>query len=144
MQVRVTNVTDGPNKKPREVRMNTKRLRPGAWMDVPIQFIDDKARKLEQSGDIIIGKLPAWYADYEARRKVRNLTNEEVDANAELKAAHQKSVAHRKHLKEEAQKALDVVADVVAVDSTPAVTPTTEPPSEGEETTKIGRSSPKK
>ena len=85
MQVRITNVTDGPGQKPVEVRIYNKRLRPGAHMDVPIQFIDDKTRRLEEAGAIIIGKLPPWYADYEAKRKVRNLTPEEVARNVKIK-----------------------------------------------------------
>jgi len=96
MQVRITNVTDGPGKKPVEARVYNKRLRPGSWMDVPVQFVDEKVRKLEQSGVIVIGKLPPWYSDYESRRKVRNLTAEEVTANVELKTNHQKMVAARR------------------------------------------------
>jgi hypothetical protein len=93
MQVRITNVTDGPGKKPAEVRVYNKRLRPGAWMDVPVQFVDEKVRKLETAGVIIIGKLPPWYADYEAKRKVRNLTADEVAANVEAKKAKAKKDA---------------------------------------------------
>lgn len=96
MQVRITNVTDGPGKKPVEARIYKKRLRPGAWMDVPVQFVDEKVRKLEQAGVIVIGKLPPWYSDYESRRKVRNLTPDEVAENVELKTKHQKMVADRK------------------------------------------------
>lgn len=99
MQVRITNVTDGPGKKPAEVRVYNKRLRPGSWMDVPVQFVDEKVRKLEQSGVIVIGKLPPWYSDYESRRKVRNLTADEVTANVELKTNHQKMVAAREAAK---------------------------------------------
>lgn len=93
MQVRITNVTDGIGKKPVEVRVYSKRLRPGAWMDVPIQFVDEKVRKLEQSGAIVIGKLPPWYSDHEARRKVRNLTADEVTVNVKAKLAFQKKKA---------------------------------------------------
>ncbi len=114
MQVRITNVTDGVGKKPVEVRIYSKRLRPGAWMDVPVQFVDEKVRKLEHTGAIVIGKLPPWYSDYEARRKVRNLTGAEVTANVELKTSHNKKVAARK-----AAKAVPVVASV----PTPAPAP---------------------
>lgn len=96
MQVRITNVTDGPGKKPVEVRVYNKRLPPGAWMDVPIQFVDDKVRKLEQSGFIVIGKLPPWYSDYEARRKVHNLTPEEVAANLAARTKFQEEKAAKK------------------------------------------------
>lgn len=99
MQVRITNVTDGPGKKPAEVRVYNKRLRPGSWMDVPVQFVDEKVRKLETAGVIVIGKLPPWYSDYESRRKVRNLTADEVTANVELKTNHQKMVAAREAAK---------------------------------------------
>lgn len=95
MQVRITNVTDGVGRKPVEVRIYTKRLRPGAFMDVPIQFIDEKVRKLEQVGAIVIGKLPPWYLDYENRRKVRNLTAEEVIANVEHKKHRQRALQAR-------------------------------------------------
>lgn len=93
MQVRITNVTDGPGQKAVEVRVYNKRLRPGAHMDVPIQFVDDKVRRLEQTGAIIIGKLPPWYSDFEAKRKVRNLTAEEVTKNVELKKDIQRKEA---------------------------------------------------
>lgn len=93
MQVRITNITDGVGKRPKEVRIYNKRLRPGAWMDVPIQFVDDKVRRVEQSGDIIIGKLPPWYADFESKRKVRNLTTDEITKNVEHKKALQKKEA---------------------------------------------------
>jgi len=85
MQVRITNVTDGPGQKPMEVRVYNKRLRPGAHMDVPIQFVDDKVRRLEQTGAIVIGKLPPWYSNFEAKRKVRNLTADEVTDNVKMK-----------------------------------------------------------
>ncbi len=104
MQVRITNVTDGPGKKPKEVRVHTNRLRPGQFMDVPVQFVDDKVRKLEQSGAIVIGKLPPWYSDTESRRKVRNLTLEEVTANVEVKKDHQRLLAARKADKEASAK----------------------------------------
>lgn len=85
MQVRITNITDGPGQKPVEVRVYNKRLRPGAFMDVPVQFIDDKVRRLEQTRTIIIGKLPPWYSDFEAKRKVRNLTADEITENVKHK-----------------------------------------------------------
>lgn len=111
MQVRITNVTDGPGKKPREVRVYSKRLRPGAYMDVPIQFVDDKVRSLEQTGDIVIGKLPPWYSDYEAKRKVRNLTPEEVTINVQQKKDMQK------------KEALDVLKSEIALDEVLEVKP---------------------
>ncbi len=110
MQVRITNVTDGPGKKPVEVRVYTKRLRPGAFMDVPVQFVDDKVRKLEQAGVIVIGQLPPWYADYSARRKVRNLTHDEVVANVQAKKEH----ASRKKAAEAevpAEETLPIISD---------------------------------
>ncbi len=96
MKVRVTNITDGPGKKPREVRVHTKQLSPGSWMDVPIQFVDDKVRKLEASGFIAIGELPPWYSNYEAQRKVHNLTPEEVEANIAARAKFQADKAAKK------------------------------------------------
>lgn len=111
MQVRITNVTDGPGQKPVEVRVYNKRLRPGAYMDVPIQFVDDKVRRLEQTGAIVIGKLPAWYSNYEAKRKVRNLTAEEITEN----------VKHKKAMKDpEMKKVLqDEIAKEVVLEVTP-------------------------
>jgi hypothetical protein len=108
MQVRITNVTDGPGKKPVEVRVYTKRLRPGSFMDVPVQFVDDKVRKLEQAGVIVIGPLPPWYSDYSARRKVKNLTASEVAANVQLK----KDAASRKAAAQEAKEGSPAPSEV--------------------------------
>lgn len=113
MQVRITNVTDGPGKKPVEVRIYNKRLRPGARMDVPVQFVDDKTRKLEEAGFIIIGKLPPWYADYEARRKVRNLTVDEVTENVQLKKAQNTKETMEVLKKELEREELPLVTPVV-------------------------------
>lgn len=114
MQVRITNVTDGPGKKPVEVRVYNKRLRPGAFMDVPVQFIDDKVRRLEQTGTIIIGKLPPWYSDFEAKRKVRNLTADEITENVKHKKAMRDS-----EMKEvlQAEISQEVVLEVSALPS---------------------------
>ncbi len=67
-------------------------------MDVPVQFVDEKVRKLETAGVIIIGELPPWYGDSRAKRKVRNLTNEEVTANVQAKKQHLKKVEENKKL----------------------------------------------
>lgn len=115
MQVRITNVTDGPGKKPVEVRVYNKRLRPGAFMDVPIQFVDDKVRRLEQTGFIVIGKLPPWYSNFEAKRKVRNLTADEITEN----------VKHKKPIKDGEVKE-EPTADIVM----PTETIPEPPPSE--------------
>lgn len=88
MVVRITNLTDGPGKRPLEVRVYNKRLRPGSHIDVPAQYIDDKMRRLERAGHISLGQVPPWYADYRAKRKVRNLTAEEIQANIEASKAY--------------------------------------------------------
>ena len=117
MQVRITNVTDGPGQKPVEVRVYNKRLRPGAYMDVPIQFVDDKVRRLEQTGAIVIGKLPPWYSNFEAKRKVRGLTDEEVAENVRLKKGMQDKEAEAVLNKELAR---NEALEVTPVDTSPA------------------------
>lgn len=78
MVVLITNVTDGPGKKPREVRVYNKRLRPGQQLRVDAKYVDAKVRKLEDAGYIVLGAIPAWYADYSAKRQTRNLSSEQV------------------------------------------------------------------
>lgn len=94
MVVLITNLTDGPGTKPREVRVYNKRLRPGADIRVDAKFVDAKVRKLEDAGFISIGPVPAWYADYAAKRQTKNLSSEQVreklvaqQARAKKKAA---------------------------------------------------------
>lgn len=78
MVVLITNITDGPGKKPVEVRVYNKKLAPGVAMRVDAKFVDEKVRKLEDAGYIALGPVPVWYADYSAKRQVRNLSAEQV------------------------------------------------------------------
>jgi len=85
MVVLITNVTDGPGKKPREVRVYNKRIAPGTQMRVDARYVDEKVRKLEEAGFIVIGQVPAWYADYSDRRQKRNLSSEQVKEKLKAK-----------------------------------------------------------
>jgi len=89
MVVLITNVTDGPGKKPKEVRVYNKRLRPGASIRVDAKYVDAKVRKLEDAGFIVIGPVPAWYADYAAKRQTKNLSSEQVKKKLEEQRARE-------------------------------------------------------
>lgn len=93
MVVLITNVTDGPGKKPREVRVYNKRLRPGASIRVDAKFVDAKVRKLEDAGYIVLGAVPAWYTDYAAKRQTKNLSSEQVREKLEAQQARAKKKA---------------------------------------------------
>lgn len=91
MVVLITNVTDGPGKKPKDVRVYNKRLRPGAKLRVDAKYVDEKVRKLEDAGYIAIGAVPAWYADYAAKRQTKNLSSEQVREKLEAQQARAKA-----------------------------------------------------
>lgn len=88
MVVLITNVTDGPGKKPKEVRVYNKRLRPGTDIRVDAKYVDAKVRKLEDAGFIVIGPVPAWYADYAAKRQTKNLSSGQVAEKLKAEKAH--------------------------------------------------------
>lgn len=96
MVVLITNVTDGPGKKPKDVRVYNKKIRPGAELRVNAKYVDDKVRKLEDAGYIAIGPVPTWYADYAAKRHTKNLSSEQVREKLE---AQQARAAKKKALK---------------------------------------------
>jgi hypothetical protein len=85
MIVLITNVTDGPKQKPREVRVYNKRLSPGAQIRVDARFVDAKVRSLAEAGFVVIGPVPPWYADYAAQRQKRNLSAEQVKQKLQAK-----------------------------------------------------------
>lgn len=68
MVVVITNLTDGPGKRPREVRIFNTRLMPGKSMRIQAQFVDSKMRAIEEAGHISIGAVPAWYTDHKSKR----------------------------------------------------------------------------
>lgn len=97
MVVLITNLTDGPGKRPRELRIFNTRLMPGKSMRIQAQFVDGKMRSLEEAGHISIGAVPAWYADHKSKR---TLSADEVVAarrRAEF-VAKQKADAKKKFL----------------------------------------------
>jgi len=93
MVVLITNVTDGPERKPKEVRVYNKRLRPGASIRVDAKYVDATVRKLEDAGYIVIGPVPAWYANYAAKRQTKNLSSEQVREKLEAQQARAKKKA---------------------------------------------------
>ncbi len=96
MVVLITNVTDGPDMKPREVRVYNQVLLPGQQIRVDPRYVDKKVRKLEIGKFIAIGKVPPWYADYTAKRKKRNLTAAQVTAAAQASKDYHETRAARK------------------------------------------------
>lgn len=93
MVVLITNLTDGPDKRPREVRIFNTRLLPGNSMRIQAQYVDSKMRALEEAGHISIGAVPAWYADHKSRR---TLSADEVVASRQRAKKHAKAKADAK------------------------------------------------
>jgi hypothetical protein len=124
MVVRITNITDGPRQKPKEFRVYNKKLRPGQFIDIPPQYVDARLRESEKMGYIAIGRVPPWYSDYQAKRKVRNLTRSEIKANVDAskayKASREAAKAATKKLKDGAspqpKKKVAETSDDVSVD----------------------------
>ena len=93
MVVQITNLTDAPGKRPREVRIFNTRLLPGKSMRIQAQFVDSKMRAIEEAGHISIGAVPTWYSDHKAKRV---LTPTEVVASRKRAADHAKAKADAK------------------------------------------------
>lgn len=93
MIVLITNLTDAPKKRAREVRIFNTRILPGKSARIPAQYVDAKMRALESAGHISIGAVPAWYSDHKGRRV---LTADEVAASRKHAAAVAKGKADAK------------------------------------------------
>lgn len=114
MVVLITNVTDGPGRKPREVRVYNKRLRPGAQLRVDAKYVDAKVRKLEDAGYIVLGPIPAWYADYSAKRQKRNLSSEQVRKKLEAQRKYEADKAAAKKAASKPSKPIEAAPPPVA------------------------------
>ena len=68
MIVEVTNITDGPGRRPTQVDIYNKTIDPGVSIKLPAELVDQKVRALEQQGLICIGQVPAWYLGSKMRR----------------------------------------------------------------------------
>jgi hypothetical protein len=93
MIVLITNLTDAPSKRAREVRIFNTRILPGKSARIPAQYVDAKMRALEEAGHISIGAVPAWYSDHKSRRV---LTADEVAASRKYAADVAKAKADAK------------------------------------------------
>lgn len=100
MVVVITNLTDGPGKRPIEVKLFSKRLLPGKSMRIPAQYVDTKMRALEEAGFISIGALPTWYAEHKAKPVLNAAgvaaARKRASDVAQAKAAGNKAAADRK------------------------------------------------
>jgi hypothetical protein len=93
MIVLISNLTDAPSKRAREVRIFNTRILPGKSARIPAQYVDAKMRALESAGHISIGAVPAWYSDHKSRRV---LTADEVAASRKHAADVAKAKADAK------------------------------------------------
>ncbi len=68
MIVELTNLTDGPEKSPKQIDLFGHTLNPGESLKVYAALIDKKTRSLEEQGDISIGSLPSWYTNFKSKK----------------------------------------------------------------------------
>lgn len=139
MVVLITNVTDGPGKKPKDVRVYNKKIRPGAELRVNAKYVDDKVRKLEDAGYIVIGPVPSWYADYAAKRQTKNLSSEQVREKLEAQQARTKAKAAKKEAPKPAPAPKPTPAPVAVT-----LSDSVEPPTDEVTTEKKGSKKSKK
>lgn len=90
MVVEITNLTDAPGLRSREVRIFNTRLLPGKSMRIQAQFVDSKMRAIEEAGHISIGAVPTWYSDHKTKKV---LTADEVVASRKRAVSHAKAKA---------------------------------------------------
>jgi hypothetical protein len=77
MFVEIVNLTDGPGRKPTQVDIYNRVLRPGDSIKIPAELIDRRLRALADAGHISIGPVPSWYAAAKVH-KSRVLSPDEV------------------------------------------------------------------
>lgn len=104
LTVSIVNVTDAKESKksPTRLAIYTTHLDPGEELKLPASMVDDRLRKLEKDGYIVIGQLPSWYQTSKAKKAgKRKLTKTELEDRHKASKEKEKSSTPKAEKKEE-------------------------------------------